>query len=97
MLPSIAKCRSCGAAILWMKTKKGKNIPVNWDAKFVDDIEFNLVAGHRSHFETCPNAYEHRGKSGYKIPIYDASDEGPIKKKLAETLEKHHQEGLFDD
>ena len=25
----IAQCRGCEADIVWMKTKKGKNIPVN--------------------------------------------------------------------
>ncbi|MEE9573041.1 MAG: hypothetical protein V3W20_08340 [Candidatus Neomarinimicrobiota bacterium] len=81
-----------------MKTSKGKNMPVDWDARFIDDELFSIPAGHRSHFETCPNAYDHRGKSGYKIPIHDSNDEGPIKKKLAEIPSKHHDSpGLFDD
>ncbi len=53
MLPDISKCRACGAALLWMKTKKGRNIPVDWDVRYVDDEEFSMVAGHISHFSTC--------------------------------------------
>lgn len=41
-----AKCRSCGAAIYWIKTRNGKNMPVNADGS--------------SHFSTCPNAEGHR-------------------------------------
>lgn len=55
MLPSISKCRSCGAAILWMKTKKGKNIPVDWDIRFIDDELFSMPAGHVAHWSTCKN------------------------------------------
>lgn len=38
----VAKCRSCGASIQWIKTTKGKNMPVNADGT--------------SHFATCPQA-----------------------------------------
>lgn len=37
-----AKCRGCHAVIYWIKTPKGKNMPVDRDG--------------RSHFETCPDA-----------------------------------------
>ena len=60
MLPSISKCRSCSAPILWMKTKNNKNIPVDWDAGFVDDTEFSIPAGHVSHFSSCEFANQHR-------------------------------------
>ncbi len=36
------KCRSCGVAILWATTKKGKAHPLNEDGS--------------SHFGTCPQA-----------------------------------------
>lgn len=35
------KCRSCGAEIYWVKTDKGKSMPINADLK-------------KSHFATCP-------------------------------------------
>ena len=39
-------CRSCDAKVFWIKTARGKNMPVDPD-------------GH-SHFATCPNAEQHR-------------------------------------
>ena len=43
-----SRCQSCHAAIFWVKTAAGKNMPVD-------------VATHESHFSTCPNANAHRG------------------------------------
>lgn len=40
MAGNIGTCRSCGARILWIKTKAGKNMPV--DPTFVD---YKKVAG----------------------------------------------------
>jgi len=71
-------CRSCGAAITWVKTSAGKTMPV--DAEPVADgnlviedgvvryLSSNQVAmfvpanKYKSHFATCPNASEHRKK-----------------------------------
>lgn len=71
-----ARCQSCGAAIRWAKTTKGKPIPL--DAEPCDDgnvvLEANvaIVLGplervqrgsetrYVAHFSTCPNAAEHR-------------------------------------
>ena len=64
-----ARCRSCKAFIIWMKTAAGKNMPVD-----ADSVPFKLGAdGHpvdppklfdpetmTSHFATCPNADTHR-------------------------------------
>jgi hypothetical protein len=44
----VAACKSCGAGIHWIKTAKGKNMPVDPDGT--------------SHFATCPNADQHRKK-----------------------------------
>ncbi len=55
-------CRSCGAPIIWMKTKRGKSMPVN----AAPSLEFGQVlpeydpTKHVSHFATCPNAAKHR-------------------------------------
>ena len=67
---SEGKCRSCGRNIMWLKTRNGKNIPVDIP-KFKDGesaheavttaVEFNydyMI----SHFATCPNADKHRRK-----------------------------------
>lgn len=57
----IAKCRSCGAEIVWLRTKSGNNMPV--DAETVDHNDYMFdPAKHRSHFATCPDADEHRTK-----------------------------------
>ena len=63
----IARCRSCGAPAVWMKTQAGNNMLV--DADSVDEAEldwkggrplFDHKAGHVSHFATCPQADQHR-------------------------------------
>ena len=61
-------CKACNAEIVWLKTKNGKNIPVNVP-KFEDGeirheavttaVEFNseyMIA----HFATCPKAKDFR-------------------------------------
>jgi hypothetical protein len=64
------RCRSCDAAILWFKTPNGKNLPVN-DTRDLcaqplakgDQLPWDRVRKH-THFETCPNAGQHRGHPG---------------------------------
>jgi len=53
-------CRSCGELVVWMKTKNGKNMPVNAKTAKFGDALFDSSKGHVSHFATCPNANEHR-------------------------------------
>lgn len=59
---TVPQCRSCGAFILWMKTKNGKNIPVDYATVPADQgaLVFDPDVGHISHFATCPNADKHR-------------------------------------
>lgn len=63
-------CRSCGQYVVWMKTQRGKNMPV--DAESVDEGNLDYDEDgkplfdrkqHISHFDTCPNADEHRKRS----------------------------------
>ena len=63
----ISSCKSCGAKIVWMKTKKGKNIPVDFTEKVRVFLDFTtprpLTFNHKtmtSHFATCPQADQHR-------------------------------------
>lgn len=64
--PQVSRCRSCDEAIVWMKTVNGKNIPV--DADTVDEADLEWQDGaplfdreqHTTHFETCPDADQHR-------------------------------------
>lgn len=62
-------CRSCGASIMWVKTQKGKNMPIDYDK----DLEHEFVGAKgtspmfdrdrmTSHFDTCPDAEKHRGR-----------------------------------
>lgn len=65
-------CRSCGTAIVWTVTEKGKKMPVDKDpvrGGFVlvhDELDPESPPRaisetvHLSHFATCPNADAHR-------------------------------------
>lgn len=65
-----AKCKSCGADIIWAETDKGKKVPLNAkpEKRFVSHTLFasdgSMTVGlhdtYLSHFATCPNAAEHR-------------------------------------
>lgn len=56
------QCRSCKAPIYWVLTVSGRRMPVNPDGV--------------SHFSTCPNANEHRGK-GASDPMAISRVKGP--------------------
>jgi len=55
----ISKCRSCQAYIVWLKTERGANIPVDADSVSEGDDLFDQKV-HVSHFSTCPDADQHR-------------------------------------
>lgn len=54
------RCRACGADIQFVKTKRGKTIPVNYDT-WDGEEEFKF-GKHIAHFATCPQADEFRKK-----------------------------------
>lgn len=56
---NFSKCRSCQASIVWMKTARGANMPVDADSVDEGDDLFDHTR-HVSHFATCPNAAQHR-------------------------------------
>jgi len=73
-----SECRSCGAAIIWATTEKGRKMPL--DAKptstgsfVLEDVDGDPRAifmkgpqachKYESHFKTCPNAKEHSHSS----------------------------------
>lgn len=61
MTTKVAKCRSCGEYIVWVKTQAGNNMPVDADSFTEgDELVYDAEAGHISHFATCPNADSHR-------------------------------------
>lgn len=59
----MAKCKSCGAPLVFLKTKNGKHMPVDYSGKVMDDKRDNVQfdpSVHVSHFQTCPDAETHR-------------------------------------
>lgn len=63
----MATCRSCGAEILWVRTSKGRKMPLDAEPSkrvLVAEIEGMRVGQIRDtftpHWATCPNADEHR-------------------------------------
>jgi hypothetical protein len=69
-----ARCRSCGAPIIWAKTARGSPIPLDASpgpqpnlAPNADGAMVVVPPGsgqHTSHFATCPNAAAHRKGQG---------------------------------
>lgn len=67
-------CKSCGAPIIWVKTEKGRRMPLDLIPEEDGTWEFNeatKIAHHvsypqpsgtyrKSHFATCPHAASHR-------------------------------------
>ena len=54
-------CRSCGAAIIFLPTKAGKKMPIDFETVEAGDVAFDPKK-HRSHFATCPDAAKYRKK-----------------------------------
>ena len=55
-------CKSCNTEIVWLKTKNGKNMPVNADTIQGKETIYDHVKGHISHFSTCKDADKFRSK-----------------------------------
>lgn len=71
-----AKCRSCGASIIWAETAAGKRMPVDVEPSPAGNVALEPRPGldplatvneplfasslRKSHFATCPNAASHR-------------------------------------
>lgn len=59
--PFATSCSSCGALIVWFRTKAGKRMPVDEASTQPTDAEHQLdLKRHKSHFATCPNSAQHR-------------------------------------
>lgn len=55
--PFEVRCSSCGAPIVWFRTKAGKRMPVDASSCKPTDAEHQLdFTRHVSHFSTCPEA-----------------------------------------
>jgi hypothetical protein len=65
MAKNISKCKACEADIVWMKTAKGNNIPVDAETVEEDLLGTPVVFDPdtmTSHFATCPSADKFRRK-----------------------------------
>lgn len=61
----MSNCRSCTQPILWFKTRNNKNVPVDVTEQAQADHAAKVVFNpkeHTAHFETCPNADQHRAR-----------------------------------
>lgn len=65
----MAVCKSCGAKIAWVRTPKGKLMPIDVEPEKRITLEKNpegpeplmvMVDTYTSHFATCPDANKHR-------------------------------------
>jgi hypothetical protein len=56
----LSACKSCGQPIRWLATPTGGKMPVDAHTAAPQDRVFNRLAGHISHFATCPSAAKHR-------------------------------------
>ena len=56
------KCGSCGHEIVFLKTKKGKFVPVNAETIQGKERNYDNKIGHISHFSSCPQAKDWRRK-----------------------------------
>lgn len=50
---TLARCRGCGATIVFLPTRKGKRMPVDVASVAEGDTEFDY-SRHSSHFSSCP-------------------------------------------
>lgn len=62
---AMPQCKSCRAHIEWIRTPAGKNIPIDPARIVIIDDLGQSVAGHISHFATCPDAAKHRKPKPY--------------------------------
>lgn len=54
------ECKKCKAKIRWLKTKKGKWMPVDTDLITIITMEGETIKGYIPHWASCPNAEEFR-------------------------------------
>jgi hypothetical protein len=55
-----ATCKSCGAALVWIKTEAGRLMPCDPNLVTVVTEDGRTVRGRIPHWSTCPQADQHR-------------------------------------
>lgn len=56
----VVTCRNCGEPIKWLKTRSGKNIPVDDDGEAMTGDVYDK-SRHSCHFDTCAKSDRPRG------------------------------------
>ena len=56
----MAKCKSCGADIIWIEMQSGKKMPCNPEKTTIVTVDGKTITGHIPHWATCPTAGTHR-------------------------------------
>ena len=64
---NVTRCKSCDESVIWMRTARGKMMPVDVEGVDEGELEFDLDGtplfnsdNHTSHFSTCPQADDWR-------------------------------------
>lgn len=50
----MAKCKGCGAEIIWLETKNGKAMPCDEKKQTIITENGETVTGYTPHWATCP-------------------------------------------
>lgn len=61
---SLSKCKSCGAAIVWLRTKNDKPMPCDSSSVTPGETKFLESSRHVPHWQTCPSAKTHKAQPG---------------------------------
>jgi hypothetical protein len=59
MIKKVVACRACGAPIVFLKTRKVRQIPCDEGTVLPEDVYYDADR-HVSHFATCPEAKHFR-------------------------------------
>jgi hypothetical protein len=72
MSNKITSCKACGESIVYLRTQRGSNMPVDAGTVHPSDTMFDRER-HSSHFDTCPHADDFRKKDERKDSLFDAA------------------------
>jgi len=99
-----SKCRSCGANLKWIKTPRGKSMPLDavpitnvWTKNEQLDKWFYNNEAYVSHFSTCPNAEQHRSQSPAPMPQAPGFDEQVPPKAPLNGPQAHSADKTYDE
>ena len=58
----MSKCKGCGAEIVWIKTKAGKNMPCDEKKITIVTDSGETITGHTPHWASCPKFKDFKEK-----------------------------------